>query len=252
MRRTRIALLASVLMLGATALQAQTAHTDTCDSCGGQSCQSGCSTCGNCGSCGSGCGMLSGVKAGLYHALSGIGIACDARHGIYKAALRRNTFDKKFLLPIPYMTHVLPMYRHNRCCTGCANTKCPTCGPQQGTGDGMHEIYEGEIYEGSEGMPFEPTPAAAPARQVVSGAVLHSQEARIRRSRPKRAMTRDARDKSADRVARQDSTNVIATPTLRTFAPVVIGPENRARSATIRQVSAVRERAAADPANPLR
>ena len=124
MRLARIALILSVILLGTPALRAQRAHSECCDGCSSQSCQQGC----GCQACGDSCGLMSSLTAKLSHALGGIlpgGAGCDGRHKIYKAALQRNSFDKKFQLPVAYYAHLLPIYKHNRCC--CGSTPMANC-----------------------------------------------------------------------------------------------------------------------------
>ncbi len=161
MRLTRITLSVTVILFATATLRAQMAHSEVVPACECQACQA-CPGCNECGSCGA-------LLPGITHALGSIlpfGPGSDARHKCYKAALRRSTFDKKVLLPIPYYPHIVPLWSHKRCCVS-ARMGCPTCGPQ----GAMVEEYM-DMSEVPEGMPMEPTPAAQPDLPVVPDDVV--------------------------------------------------------------------------------
>ena len=115
---------------------------------------------------------MSGLTTTLHRALGGIlpgGPGCDGRHKIYKAALLRNRFDKKYLLPVPYYSHILPIYKHNRCCCGSTPmANCPTCGPHATImGEEVIEMHTAPQPMPAELMPAEPTPAVKPQARIV-------------------------------------------------------------------------------------
>ena len=248
MRLARIALILSVILLGTPALQAQRAHSECCDGCSSQSCQQGC----GCQACGDSCGLMSSLTAKLSHALGGIlpgGAGCDGRHKIYKAALQRNSFDKKFQLPVAYYAHLLPIYKHNRCCCGSTPmANCPTCGPHAPMGE---EVIE--MHEVPQPVLGQPTPAVKTQDRIVPGAVVPPMEARGRAWRERSvSRTQNTTEKRAarDRVAQQRP-SVSSSSTLRSFTPMVLRADEPTDS-HVRQVSAVQARIESDRVNPLR
>ena len=204
MRYVPTALIVAALFLAAPQVHAQVAHSNT--NCGCESCQASCgSSCGDCGILSSLGGML--------------GIGCDGRHQVYKAALCRNSFDKKFQLPIAYYRHILPFYRHDRCCT-CgthvpASGNCPTCAP--------HEQIMGEeiidMQEVPQPAPPEPTPAAYHTRPAVPGPVVPG---------------------------------AVVPPKSTSQDRMVLAPTAPARQGVVRQASATTKAAVARSTNPLR
>lgn len=253
MRLARLALSVCILVTAGTTLQAQTTHTLPADAHG---CHPTAAAACHCGQCGGG-GADSGLSASLHHALGYIlpgGPGHDGRHKVYGAALRRNMFDKKYLLPVPYYSHVLPFYSRNRCCTGPnAVQPCPTCHLSPGAEHGVIEMHE---------MPNSPTPASpemileetavpVPARETRSRPVQIRQATRQTRRSPKARPT--PRAAIQDRVAQEDTQK--SSP-LGKFISVVL--PNRADSAEkmapakVRQVDLQKPRKRPDPANPLR
>jgi hypothetical protein len=157
----------------------------------------------------------------------------DGRHHVYKAALCRNSFDKKFHLPIAYYSHILPIYRKNRCCCGPVTpaAHCPTCGP--------HDVMEGEVIEMPETPAAAPTPAVIHSQPVLPGAVVPPRT-QVRAVPAKRSTTR--RVKTDDRIVQQSSTSGHTPMVLRREpAPVIV-----------RQVSAAERRPVQEVPNPLR
>jgi hypothetical protein len=75
------------------------------------------------------------------------GACCDARHHIYRAALRRNAFDKACFPLLPFYS------RRNGVCG--PTPACPQCGPAGHHAGEMLEMQEGYYDEGM----LEPTPA---------------------------------------------------------------------------------------------
>lgn len=173
MRRARTALIMSVLLMGATGLRAQPAHSVACH-------ESGCRPGIRCQSCSVGGGMTT-FTATVNQALLGIlpsTIGCDARHKIYKAALRRSTFDKKIVPFIPYYGHAFPCYDGNRQCCGplVPAAECPT---------GESYEMDGDVIE-MQDIPLDgqmPTPAIKRPAEHEPSQMVPSKEARQRFSK---------------------------------------------------------------------
>ncbi len=211
MRLARIALILSAILIGAPLAHAQVAHSNP--GCGCSSCQTSCQAGCGCQSCSS-CGVLPGLTSKLGHCVGGLlGISkgVDGRHQIYKAALCRNSFDKKFQLPVAYYRHILPFYRHDRCCCGSAMAgQCPTCGPHEGV------ISEEEVIEVQPVPPAppEPTPAAFHSRAIVPGAIVPGAVVPPKTSRQDRVATARPVQQSGP-VVRQVSATESAPPIRR-------------------------------------
>jgi hypothetical protein len=215
-------LIVSAILVSTPVLRAQIAHTDVSD-CGCHSCQPTCHQGCECESCCSGCGLIGGLTARL----GGLLIGGDGRHHIYKAALCRNSFDKKFLMPIAYYSHILPIYRKNRCCSGPVTHAghCPTCGP--------HEVMEGEVIEMQQAPVPAPTPASVQSQPILPGTVVTP---RVHQPRT---------PKTHDRVAQHESTEG--------YTPLVLRREPRkSTQAPVQPASAVERRPVREVPNPLR
>lgn len=251
MRFGRIAVIAGVIFLSGSSLQAQLAHSQVPQPC-------------CCPECAGSCGFLGDVSNSLASALSFLNpchIGGDARHKIYKSALVRNTFDKKCLLPIPYYAHVLPMYRHNRCCCGPLTT--PACQQCQDDCYAEQTWEEGgvEMYEDTGAMPAELEPAAEAAIPVSPDAIVPAKEAqnhtwrgrsaargkRTAGAPPTRAAAKPA---TTDRVAEESGSK---GPSLKDFIKFV-GRSERQQPNAVQPASSLQpiQPAAAPVANPLR
>jgi hypothetical protein len=242
-----MAVILSVFFLGAGSVQAQVAHTGVAQPCG-------------CPECAGSGGLFSGVCDSLHQALCGLNpchIGSDARHKIYKAALVRNTFDKKCLLPLPYYPHILPCYRRDRCCCGPLTTApCPECYPEQ--------AWEGEateIYEDPQAIPMElesqtdlGTPALPNATVTPKEAQMRAWQSRSAARAPRAGAVPAARKEPpsapADRVAEE---RPAGGSSLRDFIQFVGGAKQQPTGA-VRPVSGVQPvpQSSATAANPLR
>lgn len=254
MRLVRLAMIVCIVLMGTAALQAQIAHSPGCDPCGCQTCagcDAGCDTpcaagcgCETCtGTCNGNCGVLGCLSTKLHHAVGGLlggGAGCDARHQIYRAALRRSTFDKKIHLPIAYYSHVLPIYRHDRCCCGgvTPSAGCPHCGPQPTVGEEVIEMHDVQP-----SVPVEPTPAAAPAKEARGRQWLEHSVSRTHSAAPQQTLKRPNQDRVAQKPASKGTT-------LRNF--LGLGKKPQQTDSQVRQVSAVQIRVTSESANPLR
>lgn len=251
MRFGRIAVIAGVILLSGSSLQAQLAHSQVPQPC-------------CCPECAASCGFFSDVSSSLANALSCLNpchIGSDARHKIYKSALVRNTFDKKCLLPIAYYSHILPMYRHNRCCCGPLTTPaCHQCqddcyAEQMADEDGV------EMYEETGAMPVELKPAAKTAIPASPNAVMPAKEAQNHtwrgRSAAREKRTGDApatraaaKPAATDRVAEERGSQ---GPSLKDFIQFV-GRSERQQPNAVQPASNLQpiQPGAAPVANPLR
>lgn len=163
MRRTRTALILGVILVGTTTVRAQTAHSipyneDTCPHC---------PTAGHARSAAGGPVGAASWTATLQRTLGGIlpgGIGCDARHNIYKSALRRSTFDKKLVPIVPYYEHAFPCYSDRRY-RGAPHLShhgaypADYASPMMESGTSVREIPSGT---------GEPTPASKPTADQAS------------------------------------------------------------------------------------
>jgi hypothetical protein len=248
MRLTRIAFVITAMALGSTStLRGQ---------------HSGYSEGGSC-ACGACAGMvgecccppllpsLSESVRSVQHALGSL-LCCpglNARHDIYRAALRRNDFGK-------CNTWFWPVYSCRNCCCGGAATGCPHCGvthPSGGEVIEMHEVAPGEVLEPTPALAPPPLPAASQSvppqaarrRPTVSGRASASRPAV-----PSASRHRSGSGSLRDRVARGDSTRAgvdeaprPAKSTRRSPAP---------GDPPVRRASLVETLTGAEPTNPLR
>jgi len=236
MRQTRIALILSAVTLAAApTVHAQIAHTETAHHHGCPTCQAA----SPCPTCSDGCGLIPSLGATFHYVLDGLSIGCDGRHKVYKAALRRNVFDKKYLLPVPYYTHILPMYSPHRCCRGpvVPSAACPTCGPHEVMGEEVLEMREvpGPL-PAAPALPAEPTPAAEPAAAIGPDAVMPGQAVPYRpahtRSKPRAGALQEHRAArpsgevapTPDKVARIERESPPQSSGLRQFITTVLRP----------------------------
>lgn len=159
MQRTRTTLILGVILIATPGLRGQTTHSGVHDGSACPHCQPP-QACPSAGSASA--GGLASWAARLDRALGGIlpgSVGCDARHKIYKSALRRSTFDKKLVPVVPYYEHVFPCYAENRYHTG----------PLVPRATEYPAEYAGEVM-GEDMMPVEqaprhmgkPTPATRP------------------------------------------------------------------------------------------
>ncbi|MFO7906276.1 MAG: hypothetical protein R6U98_26700 [Pirellulaceae bacterium] len=183
MQRTRTALILGVILVGTTGVRAQTAHSiayheRTCPRCRGA--DGGPSSAGGPGRRTSWTATLQRTLGGLLPGCTG----CDARHKIYKSALRRSTFDKKLIPVIPYYEHTFPCYSDSRHRTG-----------RHIPGASRPAHYAGSLMEG-EMLPMQeipsgtgqPTPASKPASDQAPGgeAPLEEQSRNLKKSKTRR------------------------------------------------------------------
>lgn len=169
MQRTRTALILGVILIANTGVRAQTAHSIPYNEC----------TCPRCAgargpSSAAGVGLVSWT-ATVQQTLGGIlpgSAGCDARHKIYKAALRRSTFDKKLIPVIPYYEHAFPCYSDRRYFTG------PLVPPADCPPDYAGPVMEDGVVPMGQipGGPEKPTPAAKPDSDRPSSRMVPSEQ----------------------------------------------------------------------------
>lgn len=159
-----------------------------------------------CNTCGAGCraqeccpSLVSSVTQGVHDMLGSL-FCCpglNARHDIYRAALKRNDFGK--------CNKFVPVYAPQSCGCGGVSQTCPSCGPA----DGMPSEDLFEMQDVPEGMPLEPTPAdAVPSQARRSRAPSNSRPAAAHRAAPRASSTRTAREATQrDRIVRAEVRN---------------------------------------------
>ena len=246
MRFGRIALIMGFMFIGTGLLQAQPAHSGPSAACG-------------CPQCAAGSGVFSDLGQSLAQAcgcfLPGF-VGCDARHKIYRAALIRNTFDKKCLLPIAYSGHLLPFYSKHRCCCGPVTAApCPDCQPQGPMGEEvieMHEVPDAmplqEAPEVQESVPTAPS-AVAPPREAQRRAKPGRSTARATGLSPqKRTVPGPSKPSVPDRLAQGSGPK--ASNSLGDFIQVMLRPSDEASSPVLHRGGAAMRRDGSSEVTP--
>lgn len=255
MRRTRIALVVTALLLATTSI-VRAQH-----SVGRMDAACGCGACTQCGGTEASCpSLLSSVTQGVHHVLSSV-FCCpglDARHDIYRAALDRNDFGK-------CNRWFLPIYSCRKCSCGPAVTGCPHCGQGHVLGE---EVID--MQQVPDGVSIEPTPATEPTPAVESTPIMeptpavesatpaapkearsrhpsHGRAAAGRSATPTTSTKQTRSTASRDRVARSESGDKAPQPVQPTTARRTAKPKS-----LIQRTSLLQLFQSSDPSNPSR
>jgi hypothetical protein len=233
MRTTRNVLIVfgiGLVLLATPELRAQ--HSGGC-----MNADCGCNQCAP--ACGDTCcpSLLPCLTEGVQNVLSGLFCcpALNARHSVYRAALKRNDFGK--------CSKLVPFYSCRQCPCGRVSPGCQSCGPTEASTDG--QVID--VQDVPQGQMMEPTPALEPDTPAAPADVVPPASARARspqtpgrsavRSTGKPAVSRQTSRGSAmrDRVARAETRDATRPAIRQTGAEQTSQPSNMIEPALLLQ-----------------